>query len=179
MKLDKIVVVDVESTCWMGRPPKGQANQIIEIGVCLLDVKTLRSSKKTSILVQPSRSKISKFCTKLTTITQAMIDNHGTSFAKACERLINEFDSQKRAWASYGNYDRTAFRENCKREGVAYPFGKDHINVKTLFALQNTLRRGVGMAKALKILDICLEGTHHRGHDDAWNTSKILADCLE
>jgi len=178
LKLDKILVVDVESTCWMGHPPQGQAKQIIEIGVCLLDVETLTPSRKTSILVKPSRSMISKFCTKLTTITQDLIDEQGVSFDKACDRLVNEFDSPKRSWGSYGNYDRSAFRENCNRESVAYPFSKDHINIKTLFALQHALRRGVGMAKALKMLKIDLEGTHHRGHDDAWNTAKILADCL-
>ena len=178
MKLDKIVVVDVESTCWRGSPPKGQANQIIEIGVCLLDVKSLLASQKTSILVRPSQSKISSFCTELTTITQDLIDDGGISFEKACDRLVKDFDSTKRVWCSYGNYDRSAFSENCRRESVAYPFGKDHINVKTLFALQNSLRRGVGMAKALKMLKITLEGTHHRGHDDAWNTAKILAECL-
>nr|MDQ2829840.1 DNA polymerase III [Chloroflexota bacterium] len=37
-KLDQVVVIDVESTCWEGAPPVGEESEIIEIGVCTLDV---------------------------------------------------------------------------------------------------------------------------------------------
>ena len=40
-KLDRILVVDVEATCWEGNPPPGQTSEIIEIGLCVLDVPTL------------------------------------------------------------------------------------------------------------------------------------------
>jgi len=39
-KLDKLIVIDIEATCWEGDPPEGQAAEIIEIGVCVLDVTT-------------------------------------------------------------------------------------------------------------------------------------------
>ena len=32
-KLDRILVVDVEATCWEGDPPPGQISEIIEIGL--------------------------------------------------------------------------------------------------------------------------------------------------
>jgi len=177
-QLDKIVVVDVETTCWDGDPPKGETNEIIEIGVCLLDIKSLERERKTSILVCPTRSKVSPFCTKLTTLTQQDVDS-GTSFAEACARLAREFDTPNRTWASYGDYDRGAFERQCRDMGIRYPFGKTHINVKNLFAIKNQLPREVGMDEALKILDISLEGTHHRGGDDAWNIASILKRVLE
>ncbi|OMG46548.1 hypothetical protein BK140_26615 [Paenibacillus macerans] len=34
--------------------------------------------------------------------------------------------------------------------------------------------KGVGMERALKMLDLPLDGTHHRGIDDAKNISKIF-----
>ena len=34
-KLDKILVVDIEATCWEGKPPAGEQNEIIEVGICL------------------------------------------------------------------------------------------------------------------------------------------------
>ena len=40
-KLDRILVVDVEATCWEGDPPPGQISEILEIGLCVLDVATL------------------------------------------------------------------------------------------------------------------------------------------
>ncbi|MFZ1266587.1 MAG: DNA polymerase III, partial [Anaerolineae bacterium] len=61
-KLDHILVVDVEATCWQGEPPPGQSSEIIEIGLCLLDVATLARVERRDILVRPIRSTISAFC---------------------------------------------------------------------------------------------------------------------
>ena len=61
-QLDKIVVVDVESTCWEGKTPEGQVSEIIEIGICLLDVHTFEISDNRGILIQPQHSEVSDFC---------------------------------------------------------------------------------------------------------------------
>ena len=50
-KLDKILVVDVEATCWDGKPPSGQESEIVEIGLCTLEVAAGERSDKQSILV--------------------------------------------------------------------------------------------------------------------------------
>ncbi len=47
-KLDQIVVVDIESTCWKGEPPSGQESEIVEIGVCLLSIETGERTGKES-----------------------------------------------------------------------------------------------------------------------------------
>lgn len=69
-----IIIIDLEATCWRGEVPKDQVSEIIEIGICLLDIKTRVISKNKGILIQPERSKISPFCTDLTTITQELLD---------------------------------------------------------------------------------------------------------
>lgn len=176
--LDKIVVVDIEATCWEGRNPEGMENDIIEIGICLLDVHTGEIEDNRGILVKPERSDISAFCTQLTTITPEMIEENGISFKEALSILKKEFDTQSRAWASFGAYDLKQFQRQCSALGVGYPFGPSHINVKTLFALKNNLGHETGMDGALKFLEIPLEGTHHRGVDDAKNIAKILRNIL-
>ena len=72
--LDKIVVVDIEATCWEGKLPEGMISDIIEVGVCLLDVETGEITDNRGILVKPERSTISPFCTELTTITPELIE---------------------------------------------------------------------------------------------------------
>lgn len=178
-KLDKILVVDIEATCWEGSNPDGMENDIIEIGVCLLDVHTGEISENRGILVKPERSVVSPFCTELTTITSEMIEEEGMPFKTACSILRKEFLSQSRAWASFGAYDLKQFQRQCGDLGIGYPFGPSHINVKTLFALKKKLGHEQGMAGALEILEIPLEGTHHRGVDDAKNIAKILSRILE
>jgi inhibitor of KinA sporulation pathway (predicted exonuclease) len=68
--LDHVLVIDVESTCWDGPPPEGQRGEIIEIGVCALDVGSLERQERRSVLVRPENSEVSPFCTELTTITR-------------------------------------------------------------------------------------------------------------
>ena len=176
-RLDRIVVVDLESSCWEGEPPPGQENEIIEIGVCTLDARTGERLERASILVRPEKSQVSAFCTQLTTLTQADVDA-GIGFREACARLQKQYLTRDRVFASYGDYDRRQFERQCTARGVAYPFGPTHLNVKNLFALRRGLDREVGMDAALRTLGLPLEGTHHRGGDDAWNIAAILAVVL-
>jgi len=176
MKYDKIIVVDIEATCWEKNAPQG-VNEIIEIGICSVNTKSGNLFEPRSIIVKPRRSTVSEFCTKLTTLTNEDVES-GTSFSEACAILTNEYKAEKYTWASYGNYDMNQFKTQCGRENVTYPFSGSHINVKVLFALVNSLPRQIGMAKALKMLKIPLEGTHHRGVDDARNIAKILSKIL-
>lgn len=176
-KLDQILIVDIEATCWPGTPPEGQESEIIEIGICLLDIASAERVEKRSIIVKPKRSKVSEFCTELTTLTPKDV-NKGISFEQACAILERDYLSKRRAWASFGDYDRSLFQHQCKTFGVPYPFSASHINVKTLFAIMHALPYEVGMTRALEIMGLELEGTHHRGHDDAWNIANIFSKLL-
>jgi inhibitor of KinA sporulation pathway (predicted exonuclease) len=178
-RLDHVLVIDIESTCWDGgMPPKGEANDIIEIGLVPLEVSTGKRLEKRSILVKPERSKVSPFCTQLTTLTQEQVST-GIRFKDACKLLEDEYHSSERLWASYGDYDRRQFEKQCRDEGVRYPFGPSHLNVKSLFAIGRGLPSEVGLPQAMALLGLKLEGTHHRGHDDAWNIAAILAEMLK
>ncbi|WP_405493687.1 exonuclease domain-containing protein [Nocardia sp. NBC_00511] len=171
-------VVDVEATCWEGPNPAGQPNEIIEIGVGVLDLETRVRVSKHSILVRPERSTVSEFCTRLTTLTPEQVAD-GISFAQACELLRREFRADSRAWASWGDYDRKQFHRQCEATGVRYPFGSRHTNAKLAFSAARDTRRRFGMAEALQVAGLPLEGTHHRGGDDAWNIAALIADMVE
>lgn len=180
--LKTILVVDLESTCWEGNPPPGQKNEIIEIGYAILhkdaDGKSWQIGTGDHLVVKPTTSKVSEFCTKLTGWTQEQIDASGMSFQEACKQLKERFDPKQLTWASYGDYDRRQFERQCADEKVGYPFGVTHLNVKNLFALKMKLPREVGMAEALQHLGKPLEGRHHSGKDDAMNIAGILQQLL-
>jgi inhibitor of KinA sporulation pathway (predicted exonuclease) len=175
--LNDILVVDVESTCWDSHPPTGQVSEIIEIGICVLNTREGRIYDKRSILVNPLQSRISDFCTELTTITPQMAAT-GLTLDEAFETLQTQYLSHSRLWCSWGDYDRIMFETEAKRKYLEYPFGKSHLNVKTLFGLMKGRSKGPGMAKALQQIGLELEGTHHRGHDDAHNIARILRHLL-
>lgn len=177
IKLDQILVVDIEATCWESAIPPGQESEIIEIGICTLDISSGQRLEKASILVKPEYSEVSEFCTQLTTITQEQV-THGITFYEACLTLRKKYLSKERIWASYGDYDRSQFQRQCQSRSITYPFGNRHINIKSLLAIAYALPSEVGMAQALELLHLPLEGTHHRGVDDAWNIAGILAKLL-
>jgi inhibitor of KinA sporulation pathway (predicted exonuclease) len=177
-KLDKILVVDVEATCWAGKAPEGQVNEIIEVGISVVNVKEKAIELKAGYLVKPATSEISEFCTELTGITPQMIDNEGIDFKEVCQIIRKELDAPSRLWVSWGDYDRKQFTRDCVLRKIAYPFGDGHLNLKTWFAIKHQLNHELGMAEALNFAQLPLEGKHHRGIDDAYNIAKILLTML-
>ncbi|MBC3985995.1 exonuclease domain-containing protein [Streptomyces sp. AC536] len=170
-------VVDVEATCWSGQAPPGQVSEIIEIGLCVVDTVARERVARHRLLVRPARSTVSAFCTELTGLTQAEVER-GMPFADACATLAREHRAATRAWVSWGDYDRKQFARQCERGPARYPFSGRHTNAKAVFADAYGLARRPGMARALQLAGLPLEGRHHRGEDDAWNIGALVLDLL-
>ncbi|MBQ1097561.1 exonuclease domain-containing protein [Streptomyces sp. b94] len=169
--------MDLEATCWQGQPPPGAVSEVIEIGLAVVDLDARERVSRHRVLVRPARSRVSAFCTELTGITQAEADR-GVSLAQACATLVREHGAGLWPWASWGDYDRRQFVRQCAADGVPHPFGhppeRTHTNAKAVFADAHGLRRGPGMARALELAGLPLEGRHHRGVDDAWNIAALV-----
>ena len=177
--MDKINIVDVESTCWQGTQPKTETSEIIEIGICPVDLKTAKAGTAEAILVCPQRSTVSQFCTQLTGITQDMVVEDGMYLGDACRDMITRFQTDTHPWASYGDYDRTQFSKNCSLLKVGYPFSHRHLNVKSLIAQVSGWECEVGMDEALRRLGLKMVQPHHRGGSDAQNIANIYALIVE
>ena len=180
---EKVLVVDLEATCWESNraKPANEQHEIIEVGWALLDVPCNTLVRTGTILVKPIHSRVSEFCTQLTTITPEMVDTEGVTLKEAFDFLVEELGSKRLSWASYGEYDKKMVRQQCEVFGLAYPFGETHTNVKTLFKeLYKGHRGNYGMATAYKaVFGKGIEGTHHRGGDDARNIGVMLGALLE
>jgi inhibitor of KinA sporulation pathway (predicted exonuclease) len=176
---DEIIIIDLEATCWQDDGDyQKQRSEIIEIGVCKIDADSGERIASEGILVKPVNSEISPFCTRLTSITPTMVEQQGVSLSEACSILEKKYGSKQLTWASYGAYDKNMLKEQCAKFGVKYPLSGQHINVKVLFSDVYRLPKGIGMAGALKMLNMPLVGTHHRGVDDAKNIANILHHLL-
>jgi inhibitor of KinA sporulation pathway (predicted exonuclease) len=175
--LDQIPVIDVESSCWKDEPPKDQQSEIIEIGITLLDLRTLLPGEKKSILIKPVLSEISPFCTELTSITPEMVKDGMT--LKEAMRIVETYKVGDRCWASWGDYDRRQIEKDCFAKGVKNPMGKTHQNVKSLFAIKHKLQKEVSVPEAMKIIGLEFQGRLHRGDVDSWNIARILATLIK
>jgi inhibitor of KinA sporulation pathway (predicted exonuclease) len=173
----QLLVIDLESTCWEKAPPPGEVSDIIEIGVTELDLPSLKLVHSESIIAKPERSRVSEFCTKLNGHTAESVSK-GHHIALAFDCLRAKFDSNHRPWASWGAYDRKMIEKTAVDFKLTSPVTRRHLNAKTLFACVLGLDREVGMAEALKILAMPLEGRHHSGVDDSRNIARILQVIL-
>ncbi len=177
-RIDKIIVVDVEATCWATHtPPPGETQEIIETGVAVIDTFTKSIVHKESIVIKPIYSRVSEFCTQLTGWAQEAVDK-GAAFEDTCLWLQDKYYTKYRTWGSWGNFDKNIFTEQCKTRHIDYPFSWNYINIQNLASLKYGWKKGRGMMKALTKLDIPHTGRHHSGGDDAYNIAKILCKVL-
>jgi inhibitor of KinA sporulation pathway (predicted exonuclease) len=115
---------------------------------------------------------LSDFCLRLTSIRQSDVDA-ADPFPAALSRLLTWIGSEPFTLCSWGGYDLNQLRRDCERHGLHLPSAFErHINLKQEFG--RVLRvKPCGMAQALEHAGLPLEGTHHRGADDARNVARL------
>lgn len=188
--LSKVVIIDIEATCWRKGEAKGKTSEIIEVGLVVLDMKRKSIVGKYGELIKPMKSKISPFCTELTGISDAMYKGNEPDFkdylwglkAWLCMQYENKAWGVRAlkdvTWASWGDYDRVQFNRNCTMYGVKYPFGRTHINIKNLFALKYGLPKELNVQDALAHLRMVFSGNLHRALDDALNITSLFMNAM-
>jgi len=168
------IILDLEATC--KENDQTFENEIIEIGAVKVNDK-LETIDEFSAFLKPVINPIlTPFCTKLTTITQPDVNG-----AKNPKQVIQDFISwcndDNYILCSWGFYDKKQFKHDCNYHRLQTRWLNPHISLKHQFAEIKKIRP-CGMGKALNMLKLPLEGTHHRGIDDARNISKIFKDCF-
>lgn len=173
------LVIDLEATCDDGgRVPRSET-EIIEIGAVLVAGDTFQPVAEFQTFVRPVRHpQLTAFCTALTSITQADVAE-APGFAAAIAALERFMVPHMRGGApplfcSWGDYDKHQFAHDARHHRVRLPFGRDHQNLKQAFSDALGTRKRFGMARALQRIGAPLEGTHHRGIDDARNIARLL-----
>ena len=182
-------VIDIESTCWDTKEEQGsKPNEVIEIGVAVLEYATGKVIDRASLVVKPRFTKVSPFCTQLTGWTQEQIDENGKDIARTLREFKDRFKPTPRhVWYSCGQYDKNMLSSNTQKGlGALYGIKADvnpfdimqHVNIKAKFAEKLGLKKEKGMDKMLEHIGEKLEGRHHNGSDDAFNIAKIVMHVL-
>lgn len=180
--MKEFVIFDLEATCYDRNEiaPDGFVNEIIEIGAVKLD-HTGKEIDRFSQFAKPKLfPKLSNFCTELTTITQEDVDG-----ADELVHVLQEFIHwcNDATLVSWGHYDINQLGKDLIRNDLEHLLHvcDNHHSLKHLHAKWNNLKqkRGIGMGRALKMEGLQLDGTHHRGIDDAVNIAKIFRKYLD
>jgi 3'-5' exoribonuclease 1 len=172
----RIVVLDVEATCWK-KGVFSRKKETIEIGAVLLELDPAQSTwPEFQTFVRPLRlPRLSTFCRELTGITQENVDAAPT-FPEAL-RLFLEWSppSERVVLATWSHYDVWQLDLDLEAHGLpklAFPF----LDVKKLAArivgsrsFEDTVRELAPDAVAMP---------HHRAIADARRTARILYRLL-
>lgn len=175
-KRDLALVLDIERTTWRGRPPKGQRQEIIEIGISTFNFHNGRVEKKESIFVKPQNSKVSEFCTELTGITQEFLDENGVTIQEAMRKLWKRYESNKRMWMSWGESDRYYIQLDCDFYGISNPMHLGYVDVRDLFISKYNYEPSLGTA--IQEVGLEFEGDEHSGLADAYNTGLLYKSLI-
>lgn len=169
------IIFDLEATC--EKNIKLPDSEIIEIGAVRLD-KDLKETGRFCRFIRPVyRPVLSEFCKRLTTIKQSETDSAEifSEVLPAFEDWIEETGPAR--LYSWGGYDKRQILRESKMKnysGKIQRLLENHFNLKEEYQKAYNHSYGSGMGTALKALGIPLEGTHHRGIDDAVNIAKIF-----
>lgn len=173
-----LLVVDLEATCddRSHKPclvPKEQM-ETIEIGAVLVETRTLEPVAELGVFVKPVRHPtLTPFCTELTSITQADVDA-AVLFPEAAASVERFLAGRRALFCSWGDYDANQLARDAAYHRVRLEFTKHHLNLKKRFSEQLGEPKRFGMDGALSRVGLVLEGTHHRGIDDARNIARLL-----
>jgi inhibitor of KinA sporulation pathway (predicted exonuclease) len=170
----RLLIVDLEATCWDRGKHRPGLMETIEIGAVLVDAEHLELLSSFERLVRPVRRPVlSEFCTGLTGIRQEDVQE-ADRFPDVFHAFLEWMgDPAGLTFASWGEYDRKQFHRDCGFHRVRYPFGARHFNIKKFFAEQMLCTRR-GLTPALASLGLEFEGPQHRGLSDARNTLRVL-----
>ncbi len=178
-KYDYYLVIDLEATCCdKASIPRGEM-EIIEIGAVMVEAQSLENVSEFQTFIMPVRHpKLTPFCQELTTISQEQLDSapHYPQAIKDFHKWLSNYSNY--LFCSWGDYDKNQFLQDSLFHKVETNFTNEHANVKRIFADSQGFKKSFGMAKALRIAEIKLIGTHHRGIDDARNIAKLMPFVL-
>ncbi len=176
---DYYLVLDLEATCCDQETIKRHQMEIIEIGAVMVAAQDLTVIDEFQTFIKPIRYPIlTPFCKSLTSITQEQVAQ-APGYVEAIALLKQWLSNYSNVvFGSWGDYDRNQFKQDSKFHNVPFPIAYPHVNLKQLFSEVQGLPKRYGMAEALQLAGIALEGTHHRGIDDARNIAKLLPFIL-
>ena len=174
---EKIIVFDLEATCWEGRENAYKSREIISLGACILDVKNLEIVDKFHMICKPEKTEVTDYCTRITGITKEQAEN-GEDFGDMCKMVMKDLNSKSVPCAAWGNDDEKMYSE-CREKQCRYPFSNEYLNISLLYSLVMGKPYNNGLERSLAELGVKFVGEKHDPFWDAYNAAIILKHIVE
>ena len=168
-----LIVFDLEATCW----PEGtsvERQETIEVGAVRVGPEGLPAGEFQRLVKPRDEPVLSGFCRDLTGIRQEEVDG-AEPFPAVLDAFLSWGGPEPVRWASWSLYDLRQLKADCQRHNIQLPATVEcHVDLRRQFAdIQE--KEPVTMKRALELTGMTLEGSHHRGIDDARNIARLAA----
>lgn len=179
--LANVLVLDLELTTADDGSIPPELMEVLEVGAAWVTPEG-HILDRYHAFVRPTepRRQLTDFCKRLLPhIAQATIDAAPPwpTVAVTLAEFAQRHQQPGSWWGSWGSSDYRQVQQESLRHDVADPLaGLTHENLKKNFAKARKIKQ-VGMATALRIVGLTLEGAHHRADDDALNVARLLPFC--
>ena len=170
-RTDRLLVVDLELTCWSGEPPVGMSPEIIEIGIVEIDTAALEIARSARYLVRPYRSEVSDFCADFTGLTAVELRS-ARPFKEVSNTIRKAFGTQSKTWFGWGA-DNEAVARECEANGAQNPFSSSYVNFGHLWSLMTGVDHRIALEDAMKMVGSDPVGRLHSALADATNTARL------
>jgi inhibitor of KinA sporulation pathway (predicted exonuclease) len=173
-----INIIDLELTCWEDKAYQREHSEIIEVGICQVDLINKKIIKQKNWLVKPKNSSVSDFCENLTGISQKMVDE-GTTLQKVSKEIRRNFAPSKYAIGCWGVGDVSKLREECLSLNAIDPFERSvEYNLSQLYAFFNNISGKFSLEEAINRENVILKD-QHRALPDAIATAEVFLSMIK
>lgn len=177
------LIIDVEATCSKDGSIDHTNTEIIEIGAVLIDSNGYWLGHYSSFVKPKINPTLTKFCKKLTGISQNDVDK-APPFNKVLVELqdliFDEFNGEPYQFCSWSDFDKRIVNDEILRYNANHTVKLNnhithyYVDLQKAFSKKHKLgKRRMSVEKALIHLGMEFVGDQHRAIDDAINTARI------
>ena len=148
--------------------------EIIEIGICRLDVPSLRIAHETNYLVRPLHLDISLRCTAITGLTRDDLKS-APSFKDVLASIRRDWPVNATCFA-WGK-DGDILERDCRKNHLDIPFRR-FLDLNQIVRSALLLEQQPGVHSAMELLGLSADGGAHMAVIDARNTARIHAELF-
>lgn len=172
---ENLAVIDFEMTCC---DQNDIESEIIEFGVCIINLKSGQTIHEYSTLVRPVVNPVlTAFCEELTGITNEDINREGVSFEAALTEFQSKLEQHRvKSFIQWGCGDMHQLKKDHDLHNLNKSFVEslNVVDLKKPFSQSFGCRYRIGLKKALNIAGIERTSKAHRALPDAIETAKLV-----
>ena len=170
MSTNQINVLDLEFTIKEQKP-----REIIEIGLCAINLKDLSIFKPVNLVVRPVLG-IPERCSEITGLSEDDLV-FSRSFSNAHAYIMENY-SLKSEFFAYGKEDFRIIREHEFRYGLKNISDSGNMDFSALYKTIKRNKKAVGLKKAMRREGLEFIGRQHCALNDAINLARLIRKVL-